>query len=90
MITGLPKKNFSDFQYKFVKLLLVFTPTESNARGASHLTNKPHSDLRLNKGNQLESTFIKIINSGKSNIIVGGIYKHRNMGFSDFNKSYIS
>ena len=67
-----------------------FTPTESNAEGtllyiANHLSYKPRTDLGLNKSNQLESTFIEIINSRKSNIIVGCLYKHPNMDVSDFN-----
>ena len=37
------------------------------------------------KKNQLESTFIEIINSKKSNIIVGCVYKHSNMNVSGFN-----
>ena len=45
-------------------------------------------DLSLNKANQLESTFIEIINSRKSSIIVGCLYKHPNMYASDFNKNY--
>ena len=66
-----------------------FTPTESNAGGtllkkANHLSYKPGTDLSLNKANQLESTFIEIINSRKSNIIVGCLYKHPNMDVSDF------
>ena len=37
------------------------------------------------KKNQLESTFIGIINSKKSNIVFGCIYKHPNMDVLDFN-----
>ena len=36
---------------------------------------------------ELESTFIKIINSGKSNIIVGVKYKHPKMDMADFNNN---
>ena len=35
------------------------------------------------KKNQLEPTFIEIINSKKSNIIVGSVYKRPNMGVLD-------
>ena len=71
---------------------LEFTPTESNAGGtlvyiANHLSCKPRTDLSLNKANQLESTFIEILNSRKSNIIVGCLYKHPNMDVFDFNKN---
>ena len=72
-----------------------FTPTESNAGGtllyiANHLSYKPRTDLNLNIPNQLESTFIEIINSRKSNIIVGCLYKHPSMDVSDFNKNYLN
>ena len=53
-------------------------PTEKNVGGtllyiANHLSYKPRTDLNLNITNQLQSTFIEIINSRKSNIIVGCI-----------------
>ena len=72
-----------------------FTPTESNAGGtllyiANHLSYKPLTDISLNKANQLESTSIETINSRKSNIIVGYLYKHPNMDVSDFNKNYLN
>ena len=69
-----------------------FTPTESTAGGtllymANHLSYKPRTDLSLNKANQLESTFIEIINSRKRNIIVACLYKHPNIDVSKFNKN---
>ena len=72
-----------------------FTPTESNAEGilldiANHLSYKPRTDLGLNKSKELESTFTEIINSRKSNTIVGCLYKHPNMDVSDFNKNYLN
>ena len=74
---------------------LQFTPTESNAGGAllyiaKHLSYKPRTDLNLRTANQLESTFIEIINSRKSNIIVGCLYKHPSMDVSEFNKNYLN
>ena len=71
------------------------TPTETNAEGtllyiANHLSYKPRPDLNLNIANQLESTFVEIINSRKSNIIVGCLYKHPSMDISDFNKNYLN
>ena len=52
-----------------------FTPTEATAGGtvlyiANHLSYKSRNDLNLCKANQLESTFIEIINSKKRSIIV--------------------
>ena len=72
-----------------------FTPTKSNAGGtllyiANHLSYKSRTDLSLNKSNQLESTFTEKINSRKSKIIVGCLYKHPNMAVSDFNKNYLN
>ena len=65
-----------------------FTPTESTAGGtllyiANHLSYKSRNDLNLYKANQLESTFIEIINSTKSNIIVGCLYKYPVMDVTD-------
>ena len=66
------------------------TPTESTAGGtmlyvSNRLSYKPRTDLNMYKKNELESIFIEIINSKKSNIVVGCVYKHPNMDVSDFN-----
>ena len=71
------------------------TPTESSAGGtliyvANHLADKPRTDLQIYKKRDLESTFIEIINSKKSNIIVGCIYRHPNMDLNDFNSDYLN
>ena len=55
-----------------------FTPTETSEGGtllyiANHLSYKCHNDLNIYKKNELESTFIEIVNSKKPNIIVGVI-----------------
>ena len=47
------------------------------------LTN--HELTLICRKNQLESTFIEIINSKKSNIAIGCVYKHPNMDVLDFN-----
>ena len=58
-----------------------FTPTETSAGGtllyyiANHLSYKCCNDLNIYKRNELESTFIEIVNPKKSNIIVGVIYR---------------
>ena len=44
-----------------------FTPTESSADGtllyiANHLSYKPRLDLNIYKSNELESTFIEVLN----------------------------
>ena len=66
------------------------TPTESTAGGtmlyvSNRLSYKPRTDLNMYKKNELESIFIEIINSKKSNIVVGCVYKHPNMDVLDFN-----
>ena len=50
---------------------------------------KPRPDFNIYKSNQLESTFVEIINPKKSNIIIGCIYKHPNMDVTDFKNSYL-
>ena len=71
-----------------------FTPTETCAGGtllyiANHLSYKCRNDLNIYKKNELESTFIEIVNPKKSNIIVGVIYRHPFMDLTDFNCSYL-
>ena len=72
-----------------------FTPTETSAGGtllyiANHLSYKCRNDLNIYKKNELESTFIEIVNPKKSNIIVGVIYRHPSMDLTDFNCSYLN
>ena len=57
---------------------------------ANHLLYKPRQDLNIYKKNELESTFIEIMNPKKSNIIVGAIYKHPSMDLTDFNSNYVN
>ena len=40
--------------------------------------------------NEWESTFIEIVNPGKSNIIAGVIYRHPSMNLADFNCNYLT
>ena len=56
---------------------------------ANHLSYKPRQDLNIYKKNELESTFIEIMNLKKSNI-VGTIYKHPSMDLTDFNSNYVN
>ena len=57
---------------------------------ANHLSNKCCNDLNIYKRNELESTFIEIVNPKKSNIIVGVIYRHQSMDLVDFNCNYLN
>ena len=71
-----------------------FTPSETSAGGkllyiANHLSYKCCNDLNIYKKNELESTFIEIVNPKKSNIIVGVIYRHLSMDLTDFNCNYL-
>ena len=43
----------------------------------------------IKKIDELESTFIEIINPRKSNIIVGVIHKHPKMEVSDFKNNFL-
>ena len=56
---------------------------------ANHLSYKPHQDLCINKKNELESTFIEIVNPKKSNI-VGTIYRHPSIDLTDFISNYLN
>ena len=70
-----------------------FTPTETCAPLlyiTNHLSYKWRNDLNIYKKNELESTFIEIVNPKKSNIIVGVIYRHPSMDLTDFNCSYLN
>ena len=62
-----------------------FAPAETSAGGipfyiANHLSCKCK--------NELESTFIENVNLRKSNIIVGVIYRHPSLNYTDFNCNY--
>ena len=72
-----------------------FTPTETCAGGtllyiANHLSYKCCNDLNIYKKNELESTFVEIVNPKKSNVIVGVIYRHPSMDLTDFNCNYLN
>ena len=48
------------------------------------------NDLNMYKKNELESTFIEIVNPKKSNIFVGVISRHSTMDLTDFNCNYLN
>ena len=70
---------------------IKFTPIELSALLyiANHLSYLPHPDLNIYKKNELESTFIEIMNPKKLNI-VGTIYKHPSMDLTGFNSNYLN
>ena len=72
-----------------------YTPTESTAGRtllfiANHLAYKPRHDLKIYKTNELESTFIELINSKKQNVLIGCVYRHPSMNQEEFNKYYLN
>ena len=72
-----------------------FTPTETSANGtllyiANLLSYKCRNDLNIYRKNELESTFIQIVNPRQSSIIVGVIYRNPSIDLTDFNCDYLS
>ena len=68
---------------------------ESSAGGtmlciSNHSSSKTRSDLCIRKPTELESIFIEILNPKKTNVIMGCIYRHPNMGLNEFNDYYIN
>ena len=78
-----------------VNYSLEFCPTISYAGGTAiyiknSLSFAARPDLNIYKPSQLESNFIEIITSKKSNIIIGCIYRHPNMDLDEFNELYLN
>ena len=74
---------------------IEFTPTDSSAGDmllyiVSHMFYKSRPDFNIYKANQLEPSFVEIINLNKSNIVIGCLYKYPNMDVFDFKKNYLS
>ena len=72
-----------------------FTLTETSADGTllyivNHLSYQCRNDLNIHKKNELESTFLEIVNPKKSNILVRAIYRHPSMDLADFNCNYLN
>ena len=61
-----------------------FTPTEPLLYIANHLSYKCCNDLNIYKKNELESTFIEIVNLKKTNIL------DPSMDLADFNCNYLN
>ena len=56
----------------------------------TYLTCKSRNDLCIYEATELESSFIKISNLKRSNIITGCIYSHPNMDLDEFNDNYLN
>ena len=85
-------KNFDDLEYllKTINMNLdIIAISEARITKiiyvANHLAYKPRTDLQIYKKRDSESTFIKIVTSEMSNMIIGCIYRHNNMDLNDFN-----
>ena len=48
------------------------------------------NDLKISKSFELESTFIEICKTKKTNIIIGCIYTHPSMNINEFNDDYLN
>ena len=87
-VSFLNNQNLNNYSFEF-------TTTETSTGDtllhiANHLSYKCRNDLNIYKKNELESTFIEIVNLRKSNIIVGVIYRHPYMDLTDFNCNYLN
>ena len=98
---GLTESKIKDvnpsFDIKIDGYTSFFTPTEAEKGGAmlyvkNHFNTKRRSDLEniLYKSRDLESVFIEICNKGKTNIILGCIYKHPSLDLEEFNENFLT
>ena len=93
--TRITKQSSLTTNINLTNYAIEFTPTESSAGGtllyiASHLSYKPRPDLNIYKTNQLESTFVEIINPKKTNIVIRCLYKHPNIDVLDFKNNCLT
>ena len=72
-----------------IKILFLLNNLNLN-NYSNHLSYKCCNYLNIYKKNELESTFIEIVNPKKANIIVGVIYRHPSVDLIDFNCSYLN
>ena len=75
--------------------LIEQTPTETSAGGtllyiSKRLSYQLRNDLKLYHPGKIESTFIEIIFSKSTNVIVGCIYKHPALQINDSKSDFIS
>ena len=72
--------NLSNYSFEFTPTSLGGTLLYT----ANHLSYKCRNNRNIYKKNELESTFIEIVNPRKSNIIVIVISRHPSMDLTDF------
>ena len=78
------------FLFHFPYKCMLYILTDTFAGGtilyiANHILHKCCNNLNMYKKNELESTFIEIVNPKISNIFVGVICRHPSMDLTDFN-----
>ena len=93
--TRIKKDSLSPINLQLNNYLTEHNPTESSAGETLLYKNKRLScqlrnDLRLYDPGKIESTFIEIICSKSTNVIVGCIYKHCTLPINDFTNDFIS
>ena len=76
----------------FNSCFFEFTPTETYASSTFFtLLMIYHINVvmtQISLKNELESTFIEIADSRKSNVVVGVIYRHSSLSLPEFNYNY--
>ena len=93
--TRIKKDSLSPINLQLNNYLTEHNPTESSAGETLLYKNKRLScqlrnDLRLYDPGKIESTFIEIIYSKSTNVIVGCISKHPTLTITDFKNNFIS
>ena len=93
--TRIKKDSSSLINLQLNNYSIEHTSTESSAGETLLYTNKRLSyqlrnNLRLYDPGKSESTFIEIICSKSTNVIVGCIYKHPSLPINDFTNDFIS
>ena len=93
--TRIKKDSSSLINLQLNNYSIEHTSTESSAGETLLYTNKRRSyqlrnNLRLYDPGKSESTFIEIICSKSTNMIVGCIYKHPSLPINDFTNDFIS
>ena len=93
--TRIKRDSWSPINLQLNNYSIEHTPIESSAGGTLLYINKKLSyqlrnDPRLCDPGKIESTFIEIICSKPTNVIVGYIYKHPALPTNDFTNDFIS
>ena len=93
--TRIKKDSSSPINLQLSNYSTEHTPTELSGGGtllyiSKRLSYQLRNDLRLYDPVQIESTFIEIICSKSTNVIVGCIYKHPTLPINDFTNDFFS